>query len=136
MTADGAKRPFSQITPAAGQLRVVVPTASPSEISGEMLSRSIGGGGSGRVLRRSSRDDQDVCLRCRFRGAILLSPLRLLHSLCTGRSVVKLPVVGIRVNSRKRRKHLRRSGICVSSKMGQNALPVAPKILLVPFVYR
>src|ERR1035438_9169451 len=46
MAASGAKRPFSQITPAAGQLRVVVPAASPSEIIGEMLSRSIGGGGS------------------------------------------------------------------------------------------
>src|ERR1019366_6581638 len=93
-------------------------------------------GGSGRVLRRSSRGDQDVCLCCRFRGTMLLSPLGFLHGPCTGRSVVELPVVGIRVNGRKRRKHLRRGWICVSSKMSQNTLPVAAKILLVPFVYR
>ena len=87
-------------------------------------------------LGDQGRGDQDVCLRYRFCGMMFLSPLGLLHGPCTGRCVVELPVVCVRVNGRERREHLGRGGICVLAKMSQNALPVAAKILLVPLVYR
>ena len=126
--------PYRRSRPAAGQLRVVVSAASSPEITDEWFRGASAGRVRPCLATIKSGRRRSVCAS--FRGTMLLSPLGLLHGLCTGRSVVELPVVGIRVNGRKRRKHLRRGWICVSSKMSQNTLPVAAKILLVPFVYR